>query len=507
MSSNAVGAERVSRVVGYDILKGNTDLSSPNLPQRIAVFGEANHANQSDLDLAAKVITSAKQAGELYGYGSPIHMQMRILRPISGDGVGGIPTVVYPQAEAPAAAAKVLTVTPVGVATGNGTHYLKVAGRDSLDGSVYAINILEGDTVADIADKIEDAINNVLGCPMTAVATQYLTTLTSKWRGLTANALSVTVDTGEDDLGLSYVVSSTQSGSGTPDIAAALALFGNVWNTIVLNAFGTVTTVMDALEAFNGRPRNGSTAPTGRYTGIIMKPFIALTGSVADDPSAITDARKDDVTISICPAPGSAGLPLEASANACVLYAVQAQNSPHLDTGGQSYPDMPTPISIGSMADYNNRDLFVKKGCSTVDLVNERYQVQELTTTYHPVGEEPPQFRYVRNLNIDFNIRYTYYLNELANVIDHTIANDDDLVEVSGVVKPKQWTQVLYGLSDNFVSRGLTVNTAFMQKSIAVGISSTNPDRFETSFKYKRSGIARITATDAEANFNFGTLN
>lgn len=505
MSSDAVGQDRISRVVGYKIKKGNFRQTSPNLPQRIAVLAEANEANQATLDLTPKEITSAQQAGLLYGYGSPIHMIMRILRPIGSDGVAGVPVYVYPQAKAVGAAAKVLTIEPSGTATGNGTHTLKIGGRLGVDGTFYDINIEDGDTVADITAKIEDAINAVLGSPVTATSDDYAVDVTSKWNGLTANDLTIEVETGDDDLGLTYAVSSTASGSGTPSIQAALELFLNSWNTIVVNSYGTVSSVMTLLENFNGIPSPEN--PTGRYQGVVMKPFIAITGSVSDDPSAITDARLDDVTIAIAPAPGSAGLPLEAAANMCVLFAVVSENTPHLDVCGKSYPDMPTPDTIGSMAVYNNRDLIVKKGCSTVDLVAGRYVVQDFVTTYHPVGEVPPQFRYSRNLMLDFNVRYGYYLLELINVVDHVIANDTDIVNASNVVKPKQWKQIVGAYADDLVNRGLVVDALFMQNSITVSISSVNPDRLETFFRYKRSGVARIASTDAEAGFNFGTLN
>jgi phage tail sheath gpL-like len=505
MTSDAIGVERISRILGYKLKKGTLSTTSPNLPQRIAIFAEANNANQATLSTVAKEITSAKQAGDLYGYGSPIYNIMRILRPQSGDGVGGIPTVVYPQAEASGAIAKTMQVSALGTANGNGTHYIKIGGRDNVDGIAYAINVSSGDTGADLAFKIEDAINNVLGSPFSAASVGYDVVLTSKWKGLTADELTVSVDTGEDDLNLSYTVSLTQAGSGTPSIADALSQIGNDWVTLVLDSYGTSVT-MAALESFNGIPDPDS--PTGRYAGLIMKPFIAVVGSTADDPSSITDAKLNDVTIAIAPAPLSPGQPMEAAANMIYLAAIQMQNNPHLDVFGKNYPDMPVPASggIGSMATYNNRDLIVKKGCSTVDFVGGKYQVQDFVTSYHPSGEIPPQFRYCRNLNIDWNIRYAYYLLELINVIDHTIANDSDTVTAGNVVKPKQWKGILNSLSDDLVRRALTVDTDFMKDSLLVNIGETNPDRFETFFRYKRSGVVRVASTTAEANFNFGSV-
>lgn len=505
MASDAVGTERISRVVGYKITKGNFATSSPNLPQRYAVLAEANTDNQETLDTDPIQITSAQEAGERYGYGSPIHINARILFPRSGSGIGGIPVVIYPQAEAAGATAKILTITPTGVASGNGTHTLKVAGRFNLDGLFYDINIEAGDTTADITEKISDAINKILGCPFSAESTDYEATLTSKWKGLTANGLSVTVDTNDSDLDITYAVDEIQAGSATPSISDALDKFKNDWNTIVINSYGTHSGTMTLLEQFNGIPDPDS--PTGRFVGIIMKPFIALTGSVAADPSSITDARKNDVTIAICPAPLSEGLAMEAAANMAVLFGVVSQNTPHLDVGGKAYPDMPTPAEIGTMSSYNSRDEIVQKGCSTVELIGGQYVVQDFVTTYHKLGETPPQFRYCRNLMLDFNVRFGYFVLEQINVVDHVIAADVDVVSATKVIKPKQWKQIINQYAADLASRGLIVEAAFMQESITVALSTSNPDRLETFFRYKRSGVVRIASTTAEAGFNFGILN
>ncbi len=505
MTSDAVGLERVSRIVGYKITKGNFATISPNLPQRIAILAEANTDNQSTLNTNPLEITSAQQAGIAYGYGSPIYHLARILFPISGGGVNGAPVIVYPQAVAGGATARIFEITPSGVATDNGTHTLIIAGRSGIDGKFYDINIVAGDTTADITAKISDAINNILGTPLKAADTDYSIILESKWKGLTAQDLSISIDDNDNDLGISYEIENVQSGSGTPSVQAALDLFGNNWNTIVINSYGMVSSIMSTLESFNGIPDPNN--PTGRFLGIVMKPFIALTGSVSDDPSAITDSRKTNVTIAICPAPLSKGLPFEAAANMAVLFCNVSQDSPHLDVAGKSYPDMPTPLVIGSMADYSNRDAIVNKGCSTVDLVNGVYSVMDFVTTYHPVGETPPQFRYCRNLMLDFNIRFSYYLLEQINVVDHAIAKDEDTVMASNVIKPKQWKAILKIFANDLSKRALIVDASFMESSIIVNLSTSNPDRLESFFRYKRSGFVRIAGTTAQAGFNFGNFN
>lgn len=504
MTSDAVGVDLISKVVGYNIVKGNFSNETPNLPQKILIIGEANEDNQSSVSFDTKYeITSAQQAGETFGFGSPIHMAMRILRPFSGSGVGSIPTIVIPQEKASGATAKELLIEVTGTATKNATHTVVINGRYGLDGTSYDFTVNTGDTASEIHAKIEDAINGVLGCPVTAAATDYEVTCTTKWNGLTANDVNITIDTNDIDAGVTYSVTVDQAGAGTPALTDTLAAIGNDWFTVVVNTYGTVTAVLNSLEDFNGIP--DPVNPTGRFTSTLMKPFFAFTGSTAEDPSTVTNSRLDDVTIVICPAPLSDGLPLEAAANAAALYAPQAQNNPHMDISGQSYPDMPVPSDglIGSMATYTNRDTIVKKGCSTVELVAGKYVIADFVTTYHPVGEIPPQFRYVRNLTVDFNIRFKYYILEELYVVNKAITDNNTTVTVSGVIKPVQWKQILFSLADQLASASLIADPTFMKDSTTVSIGTTNPDRFETFFRYKRTGFSRISSTTAEAGFNF----
>jgi phage tail sheath gpL-like len=504
MASNAIDSSLISKVVGYEIQKGNFGVSTPNLPQRIVILGEANTTMQGDVSFNEAIeITSAVQAGNIFGFGSPIHMAMNILRPNSGSGVAGIPTVVYCQEQVEGATEKVLSITATGTATANVTHTLQIAGRSGVNGQNYSFTVNTDDTPTQIHAKIEDAINAVLGSPMYAELDGSVLAI-SKWKGISAKDLTVLVNTNGNSAGITYSVSLEQEAAGLPDIQPALDDFGNTWNTVVLNTYGIQTTVVDALEAFNGKP---TTIPTGRYSAIIWKPFFAFTGYTDIDMTDATDftnARKDEVTIAICPAPGSLGLQFEAAANYAVLYAVQAQNDPAIDISGRFLPDMPTPVNIGLMDIYLERNAILLKGCSTVQLLQSQFQVMDFVTTYHPDGETPAQYRYVRNLTVDMNFRYSYFLLENLYVVDKIIANDNAVVENVNVIKPKSWKQILTtSLVPDLEKRGLITDRAFSVASIQVNISSINPDRFETTLNYKRTGFVRQASTTVQAGFNF----
>lgn len=511
--STAVGLDRVSRVVGYKLKKGFFQESTPNLPQSIVVFGEANDANQATLDTDAREVTSAQEAGELYGFGSPIHQIMRILRPISGDGVGGIPTVVMPQAADGGATDTVIniSVTAAGGVTSNTTHYIVVSGRYALDGESYAISMVKGETYLEVLNRMADAINGVLNAPCSASVdtttpgSEFLV-ITSKWKGATSAELNVSIDTGDDIAGCTYTEDSKTDGTGTISLTGALAQFGNNWHTLVVNPYSDSTN-LDALETFNGIPDPDT--PTGRYVGTVFKPFMAVYGDTESDKDVIgaeTDARKLQVTNAVAPAPNSVAFSWEAAANMVYLHALIAQNMPHLDVNAKTYPDMPVPADgdIGDFADYNNRDYLVKKGCSTVNLVGGLFAIQDFVTTYHPSGEVPPQYRYCRNLQLDWNVRYGYYVLENINVVDNAIAPSEQTVTVASTIKPAQWKQILFSYADDLAERAMIAEPDFMKDSVDVQVSDTNPDRLETFFRYKRTGIARISSTDAEAGFAFG---
>ncbi len=508
--STAVGLDRVSRVVGYKIRKGIQPITGANLPQRIAILTPANTANQAGLP-ASQEVTSAAEAAAILGFGSPGHMIMRILRPDNGDGVGGIPTVLFPQADSGDPVAQVTTITvTAGTITGSATHRILVNGRDNVGGQFYSISVLPTDNVTTIAEKIVNAINGVASAPVTAASALGVVTITSKFAGSISAGLKINVATDGAGVGVTYVMASATTGSVLHDISGALTAFGNAWNTIVINPYGA--TVHEVLETFNGIP--DPTNPTGNYSGITFRPFFALYGSTLSSRTAIiaitgAAARMNQVTNVLCPAPASDGWEFEAAANAAFLLANTSQNSPHLDVSGQTYPDMPVPADgiIGDMANYNDRDVIVKNGGSTVDLVSGRYEIQDFVTTYRPAGETPPQFRYVRSLVQDFQVRFRYLILENMNVRDKAIAGNDQTVNVADVIKPKIWVQILRDLADDLATSALITDADFMKDSIRVQTSGNNPDRLDTAFRYRRSPFARISSTDAEANFTFNLGN
>jgi len=501
--STAVPAGSVSRASGYQLKKGNFSTSTPYLPQKVVILAEANTANQGTIVNTPVEITSAAQAGAAYGYGSPMHAIARILFPASGTGIQ-VPVYAMAQTAAVSSTATVIVITITGTATANKTHYLRIAGRTSLDFSTYAINIVTGDTPTVQAGKWVAAINAVLGAPIIASNAAGVLTLTAKWTGASGAGLTAIPDTDGNNAGVTYVITSNTAGTGTPDIAAALAQFEDPWYTIVINSYGV--TKLAELEAFNGIP--DATNPTGRYSPMEFKPLVAIFGStepVSANIITITNnsARVPNVTNILAPAPTSAGMPYEAAANMAMLLANISQSTPHLTVAGKSYPDMPVPANniIGNMSIYANRDSLRKNGSSTVILKDGKYQVQDLVTTYHPDGEVPLIFSEARYLMIDWNIKYGYGILEDSFLKDKAIVDDGQYTNVQDVVTPSAWKAVVFTYLDTIATLALIVDVQFSKDSVVVEIDPTNPNRFNTTFSYKRSGTAEIESTTVTVGF------
>jgi phage tail sheath gpL-like len=503
--STAVSLDRVSAIVGYKIEAVLEGILAGNLPQRIAILAEANNANQSGLPSELS-FTNASEIAAVAGYGSPAYLIARILRPYSGDKLGGIPTVWYPVEEAGGATATVITYSITGAATKNTTHLLRVSGRNGLDGAIYQIAVETGDGAAEISQKMIDAVNNCLGAPAVGTLSVNDAVFTTPFRGVSSAELSVEVDLQGDAAGLTYTQDSKVNGAGVPSISNALNEFGDNWNTFVINGIGSDSATLNALEAFNGNANSG----TGRYTPTVFKPFLSLFADNSADTlaevTALTDARKNEMTNVFCAGPNSEAFSFETAANTLFVYVKTAQDEPHTDPIGSILNDVPGVANSGDFADASKRDQIVKVGGSTIKLNSEQFEIVDLVTTSHP--DDEPQtavlYRWVRDWVINMNIRYKYLLLEEINVVGKTILPDGSQSTAPNTISPNRWKGILYGLADQLENEALIASADFMKESIQVQIGESNPNRFETAFKVEITGAARVLSTTNQFTFNFG---
>lgn len=509
--STSVPLDWVSAIVGYGIEGSLEGVDLGFLPQAIDIIAEVSTGAFQPSEAEAFEFTTAKQVGDRYGNDNPAYLAARILRPITGDKLGSIKTRILTVLEDAAPTACVSTTTITGTATANTTHTLRINGRTSLDGQAYSFNILKGDDAADIAEKMANAVNRVYGCPGTGAESTGDFVLTSGWKGATA-VLNVEVEVGDVDAGITYATSKVD---GTGQLTTALTVGGtnNVldlisdrWTTMIINCLAPSADNLNAYELWNGNPNS----KTGRYLANVFKPAMVFSGDNSINTlggcTTLTDGRKAETTNVFCPAPNSANFDFETAANVVYDFSYIAHKSPSIDPMKTLLNEITIGDTIGDFSNPTQRNEIIKVGSSTVKRNDTKYEIVDLVTTYHP-DDEPDTaslFRYARDLICDWQIRYAYKLLENQYVVGKTIISDSDVSSAPNTISPKRWRGILKKkFAPSLINNGIIADQTFFNDNVQVQISSTNPNRFETNFKVKRTSVSRIQSTTAVTQFNF----
>lgn len=490
--SNAVDLSARARVVGIEtVYKNLRDSNIAILPQRIAVIGQGS--TDAVYATEKRQVTSANQAGNLFGYGSPVHLAVKQLLPVNGDGVGTIPVTVYPLTDHTSGVAATGSITPTGTVTESAQARVLV---NNIRSELFVISI--GDTIATLTPKIAAAINATLDMPVTAVSTATAVNLTSKWKGLSANDINVAISGGESS-GVTFAITQLSGGLADPEVTSALNQIGNVWETMVLNCLSIANT--DALNAYRD-------AGEGRWGALVRKPFVVFTGNTIADPTAATataEARKTDRINSQLPSPGATDLPLVVAARQLARIAVVANENPPCDYGSQQATGLvPGPDAV--QWTYTDRDYAIKRGSSTVEVRDGVVTLSDVVTFYHPTGEEPPAYSYVCDIvklqNIIFNLDIRFANKEWDGA---PLIPDDQPTTNSRAKKPKMAVAEASTLADSLGLEAILSDTEYTKKGTIAQISSTNPKRLDMVFPVKLSGNTNILSVDLQFGFYFGT--
>ena len=490
--SSAVDASAVARVVGIktdfvDLREGNVQV----LPKRIAVVGQGNSASTYSTD--KRQVTSEFEAGEIYGFGSPIHLMVRSLLPTNGDGVGTVPVTVYPLTDGPSSTNAVGSITPAGAQIERGEYFVSVNGIFS---TPFLIDV--GDTVADITSAITASINSVPRMPVIASDNTTDVQLTSKWAGQSANAISLTIES-SIVTGVTFGITQPVGGAINPDVDTALNQIGNVWETFILNGLNIDdTATLDKYALFG----------EGRWGALVRKPCMVFTGNNSTDLNALvafTDARKLDRTNSMFNTPGSINLPFVIAASSLARVARLAQNNPPRDYGSQAVPSL-TPGTDGEQFDYLQRDTAVKAGISTVEVRDGVVNLSDTVTFYHPDGQDVPPYRYVVDIVKLMEFIYNLDLRFVRPEWDGAPLIPDDQPTVNrSARKPKSAVAEIYTVIDGLALEAIISDPAFAKANTRAQISTTNPKRLDVATTVKISGNTNIISVDFNFGFFFGT--
>lgn len=488
--STAVDASAVARVLGikteFKDLRGGITF----LPQRIAVIGQGNTAATYSTTKAQH--TSAASVAAAYGSGSPLHHAALKLLPANGDGVGTIPVTFYPLVDDASGVVSTGDITPSGSATVQESFIVRV---NNIDSPAFVIPV--GASVADMVTLITDAINAELNMPIIAVDSTTVCDITSKWEGTSANDIVVEI-IGSTTAGVSFAVTQPVGGLVNPDISAALAQVGDVWETMILNCLDIVdTTTLDLYSTFG----------EGRWGALTRKPCVVFTGNTAAAVAAaiaVPDARKSDRTNAQLVSPGSNDLPFVVAARQLARIAVLANNNPPHDYGSQNATGL-VPGADSDQWDYAERDQAVKAGSSTVEVKDGVVNVSDVVTFYHPVDEIPPAYRYVVDIvklqNIIFNLDLEF---ATAKWDGAPLLPDGQSTSNPDAKRPSSAVAAIASIIDSLANNAILSDPTTAKKATVAEIDSGNPKRMNVCITVQLSGNTNVISIDLNFGFFFG---
>lgn len=487
----AIDVSAVARVVGIEaVFKDLRGQSILFLPQRIAVIGQGATASTYSTDKAQ--VTSAAQVGNTYGFGSPLHLAALQLFPSNGDGVGTIPVTVYPLVDDGSGVAATGDITPSGVPTQAGSYKVVI---NNIESEEFVISV--GDVVATIVTAMTVAINAVLEMPVIAVDNTTDVQLTSKWQGTSANGIWIAVE--GPSVGVTFAITQVSGGLVNPDVDSALAQFGNIWETMIVNC-------MEYADA--GTLDKYQFVGEGRWGETVRKPFLAFAGNndtTVSTATAVTSVRKTDRITSQLVEPGGVDLPVVIAARQVARIAKIANNNPpQMYTAQQA-----TGLTAGSDQDqwtFEQRDQAIKAGSSTIEVVDGIVEISNVVTPYAPTGEPIPAYRFVADIvklwQVIFNLDLIFASDEWAGA---PLIPDGQPTVNPTAKNPRAAVAAVASILDGLGLNAIISDPETAKAATSANIDSQNPKRLNVVTTVQLAGNTNIINVTLNFGFFFGT--
>lgn len=323
--------------------------------------------------------------------------------------------------EAGVIATKTLTLT--GAPTESGTLYLYVGGRR------LQVGVLVTDTVTTIATKIAAAITADLDGAVTATSALGVVTISSRHKGIEGNDIDVRLNyySGEfTPKGLTTAIAAGVTGTGNPDVAAAITAMSTMNPYTILCGWTDVANIT-ALE----------TELQSRWGGMDMRTghvFAHKNGSYST--LAAYGAARNSAHSTFFGLNGSPTLPWVISAQAGAAVEFSGANDPAVPFRSIRVPAVLAPVEAERFTD-TERNLLMHDGISTIIFDQSgAAMIEQVITTYqqNTFGMEDVS---LLKLNTKWTVDYMRYAFRFAVLRDyprHKLAGDD----VLGKIQPGQ---------------------------------------------------------------------
>lgn len=474
-----------------EVQQAITGISNANfIPQQISLVGQYDPAKTTVVDYVPKKIESADQAASLYGFGSMLHLET--IKVFAGILTSGIPVYAHPVPDDGAAVASDGTITATGAATSAGTLFFYIANQQ------VQVNIEDADTGDDIAIAIAAAITAKLTLPVTAAVNGVTTEqvdITSKWKGISANDIDISVNL-EGDVesskapsGTTIAIVAMANGATNPDITSVFTNMGDNWFTRLVFPYDDSANLV-IMEA----------AGVVRFQPDIRRFFLGFVGSikVKADYIAQVAARNSNWTTFV-PAHNSVSLPFEVAAACVGVSTLRAQADPARPSKGLALPGIRAGYEIDPYTYSDKNDMTIAGGSVTyIDAFgNVRILDLNTTTTTNDIGGEVAQWarRIIAWSNNQAKVFSLEALLTAEPFVAAKIVSNDAVTSQQYAISPVKLKGYLIGLVDGlWMPQAWSKNRDEIINGIITEIDSGNPERLNAQIADDQAVGLRILA-------------
>lgn len=368
------------------------------------------------------------------------------------------------------------------------------------DGIVIATDITVGAnvegglgfTLTDGSEDFNDGDIATITVPVTALVT------TSTWHGLTANDIEIEIE--GPSLGVEWSITQHTGGLIDPSAAGALSQLGTEkWTTFILNGLSISNDT--GLDEFKDSSEE-------RWDPTINKPFAAFVGadvSTVAEAILVPDARKDDRVNVQIPSMGSSNLPIAIAARAMCRAALVADRIPAHDYCLKKLDGIDPGLDSDAWS-LSQRDLVIKGGSSTLEVVDSVPRLSNVVTFWHPTGEEPPAWSHLVTLvkvwNVLYNIDRIFRTEEWAGA---PLVPDDQYVTEPTAKKPKMAIADISTVIDQLAAKAIISDPEAAKATLTATIAGggSNPNRLDIAGHFFVSGNTHVIDVPLTWSFYF----
>ena len=420
-------------------------------------------ATALDIDL----ISSADQAGVLYGTGSQLHNMFQAWK--ANNNFSTVYGMCLSDNGAGVAAAGSYAFT--GTASESGTYNAMIAGRR------IQVGITSGDNATTVGDALVAAIALDSSLPITAINTTGTVAITAKNKGLEGNNIDLTENYYEDEAtpaGITVVITQMSAGATNPDITTAIAAIPEQQYDIVVIPW-TDAANLALIEA-------ELALRWGPLTQIDSQCFTAADDTVANLGTLGNSRNSPHVTI--IEAYKSPSQPCEYAAEAGATAAFYGSIDPARPYQTLEFKFVKAPKLANRMLMSERNTLLYDGIATTVVNASGNVAVERLITTYKKNAAGADDTAY---LDVNTKMTLSYLRWSLRNTLlrkfpRHKLANDGTrFSQGQAIVTPKVIRAEIIALFDSWEFDGLVEGIDQFKTDLLVERNTSDPTRLDIS--------------------------